>query len=184
MVGRGALYALTPGKGIVAHREPRGVLHAYVVLTKPQDWFERIDFADPQATKARVAAEFQGWARELTALITDSEAAPVLRKIHSLPIGYRWKRIPGVILLGDAAHLAPPDGEGANLALLDGAELGKAIVAHRNHIEAALMEYEQAMFTRTATSAIEAANTFKLCFQEENVPHGLLDLFTGGSAAT
>jgi hypothetical protein len=26
-VGGGALYALVPGKGIIAHREPNGVLH-------------------------------------------------------------------------------------------------------------------------------------------------------------
>lgn len=58
-VGGGALYALTPGKGIVAHREPHGVLHTYVVLTKPQEWFAAFAFADPNATKARVAAELQ-----------------------------------------------------------------------------------------------------------------------------
>lgn len=182
-VGGGALYALTPGKGVVAHREPNGVLHTYVVLARPQEWFEGIDFADPEAAKARVAAELEAWAPELTALIADGETAPVLRKIHSLPIGHRWQRTSGVTLLGDAAHLAPPDGEGANLAMLDGAELGKAIAAHRGDVEAALAEYEEAMFARSATAGVEAAKTFKLCFQDDDVPYGLIDFFTGGSAA-
>jgi 2-polyprenyl-6-methoxyphenol hydroxylase-like FAD-dependent oxidoreductase len=183
-VGGGALYALTPGKGVVAHREPHGVLHTYVVLTKPQEWFDDLDFGDPKAARARVAAELEGWAPELTALIAAGETAAVLRKIHSLPIGHRWKRTSGVTLLGDAAHLSPPDGEGANLAMLDGAELGKAIAAHRDDVEAALAEYEEAMFARSATAAVEAAKIFKLCFQDDNVPHGLLEFFTGNFPPT
>ena len=34
-VGGGALLALAPGRGILAHREPGAVLHTYVALTKP-----------------------------------------------------------------------------------------------------------------------------------------------------
>jgi 2-polyprenyl-6-methoxyphenol hydroxylase-like FAD-dependent oxidoreductase len=178
-VGGGALYALAPGKGIVAHREPDGVLHTYVELTKPQEWIAGIDFANPKAAKARVAAEFEGWAPELTALITDGDTGLVPRAIHTLPTGYRWERVPGVTLLGDAAHLMSPSGEGANLAMYDGAELGKAIAAHRGNLEAALAEYEEAMFARSANEAAEAASILRLCLGE-NAPHGLIDFLTGG----
>jgi 2-polyprenyl-6-methoxyphenol hydroxylase-like FAD-dependent oxidoreductase len=181
LVGRGALYALVPGKGIVAHREPNGVLHTYVALTRPPSFFDAIDFGKPDAARARVVAELEGWAPELTALVTDGDTAPVLRRIHALPIGHRWQRTRGVTLLGDAAHLAPPDGEGANLAMLDGAELGEAIAAHRGDLEAALAELEDAMFARNATAGIEALKTFKLCFDDENAPHGLLALLRQGS---
>jgi 2-polyprenyl-6-methoxyphenol hydroxylase-like FAD-dependent oxidoreductase len=62
-VGSGTMMALAPGKGIMAHREAKATLHAYVALNKPEDWIDGIDFSDPISTPARVAAEFDGWAR-------------------------------------------------------------------------------------------------------------------------
>ena len=41
--------------------------------------------------------------------------------------------------------------------MFDGAELGKAIAAHPDDVEAALTEYEQALFPRSARAAAEAA---------------------------
>jgi 2-polyprenyl-6-methoxyphenol hydroxylase-like FAD-dependent oxidoreductase len=177
-VGGGSLAALAPGKGIQAHRESGGTLHTYVALSKPQEWFADIDFTDPAAATARIAQEFDGWAPELTALITDSDTAPVLRPLSTLPIGHRWERVPGVTLLGDAAHLAPPNGEGANLAMQDGAELGKAIGARPDDVEAALAGYEEAMFLRGADAATDGTLLYELLFGDDT-PHGLIDMFTG-----
>ncbi|WP_030562909.1 FAD-dependent oxidoreductase [Streptomyces aureocirculatus] len=147
-VGGGAMIALTPGRELFAHRERDDTLHAYVGLYESRDWFAAIDFTDASAATARIAREFAAWAPEITALITDSDTAPVLRPLYALPTGHRWDRVPGVTLLGDAAHLSAPNGEGANLAMLDGAELGKAIAAHPDDIESALTAYEQDMFPR------------------------------------
>jgi 2-polyprenyl-6-methoxyphenol hydroxylase-like FAD-dependent oxidoreductase len=175
-VGDGAMYALTPGKGIVAHREAGGILHTYVELNRSAEWFDAVDFTDAAAATARVAAEFDGWAPELAALITDGETPPVARPIYALPDDHRWDRVPGVTLIGDAAHLMPPSGEGANLAMFDGAELGKAIAAHPDDVEAALAEHEEAMFARSAAEAADAWEIIDLCLGER-APYGLIDFF-------
>ncbi|WP_288049604.1 NAD(P)/FAD-dependent oxidoreductase [Nocardia sp.] len=161
-VGAGAMYALTPGKGIVAHREAGDILHTYVELNRPAEWIADIDFTDATAARARIAAEFDGWAPELTALITDGETAPVPRMIHTLPAAHRWDRVPGVTLLGDAAHLMPPSGDGANLAMLDGAELARSIAAHPDDIEAALTAYETFLFPRSAAAYADAHEVIDL----------------------
>ncbi|WP_328396851.1 FAD-dependent oxidoreductase [Nocardia sp. NBC_00416] len=179
-VGGGTMFALAPGKGIVAHREAGDVLHTYVELNRSAEWVGRIDFTDAAAAAARVAAEFDGWAPELTALITDGETAPVPRLIHALPDSHRWDRVPGVTLLGDAAHLMAPSGEGANLAMFDGAELGKAIAAHPGAIEAALTAYEAALFPRSESEAADAHSILELCLGDR-APFSLVDFLAGAS---
>jgi len=177
-VGGGTLMAVAPGKGILAHREANGTLHTFVALNKPEDWIACIDLSAPAAALTCVAGEFDGWAPELTALITDSETNPVLRPIHALPVGHRWNRMPGVTLLGDAAHLMSPfSGEGANLAMYDGAELGKAIAANPGNVETALISYEKDLFPRSASAAEEADRNLKLFFND-NAPQSVVDLFT------
>jgi 2-polyprenyl-6-methoxyphenol hydroxylase-like FAD-dependent oxidoreductase len=180
-VGGGAMFALAPGQGIFAHREAGAVLHAYVALNRPAEWFADIDFADAVAAMGWIAAEFEGWAPGLTALITGGETAPVLRTLQALPTGHRWERAPGVTLIGDAAHLAPPAGEGANLAMFDGAELAKAIVAQPDDVEAALGAYEAVMFPRSASAAADAHQILALCL-DDRAPFGLIDFFTSAFA--
>jgi 2-polyprenyl-6-methoxyphenol hydroxylase-like FAD-dependent oxidoreductase len=178
-VGEGALFSVAPGQGILAHREPDGVLHAYVALSKPQEWIADIDLDDLAAATSRVLAEFADWAPELTALITDGDTTPVLRAVNALPIGHRWDRVPGVTLLGDAAHVMSPfAGEGANLAMFDGSELGNALAAHPDDVEAALAEYEQALFPRSAEFAAESDRNHRLMFNDDT-PADLLKLLTG-----
>lgn len=181
-VGGGALFAMEPGRGIFAHREPDGVLHAYVALRQPMAWIEAVEAADPAARLLRIANEFAGWDPALTALITEAGSAPVFRPIHALPAAHRWARVPGVTLIGDAAHLMAPAGDGANLAMLDGAELGAALAANPGDAEAALAVYEAKLFPRSAEAAAGSAEVLDACLGDD-APHSLVR-FLGEARAT
>ena len=184
LLGAGSYLAVAPGKGIVGHRERDAVLHAYIAVTKPQEWIHDLERRDSAAVIDQVAAEFEGWAPELTALITAADTAPTLRAVNKLPIGHRWDRVAGVSLLGDAAHLMSPfAGEGANLAMFDGSELAAAIIAHPGDLEAALAEYEEALFTRSEEFAADSDGNHQLMFADD-APTGLLALLTGAEPAS
>lgn len=175
-VGTGSASALAPGKGIQAHREPLGVIHGYIALKKSEEWLDHNASSTAATLKQRIAQEFDGWHPAMTALITDADTGPILRPIYSLPADHTWHRLPGVTLVGDAAHLMIPSGEGANLAMFDGAELARAIVAHRGNIEAALTAYENDLFPRSALAAAEAAELQEALFGE-HAPQSLVDMF-------
>jgi 2-polyprenyl-6-methoxyphenol hydroxylase-like FAD-dependent oxidoreductase len=182
VVGDGMLFALGGGRGFLAHRETDGSLHIYVAMRKPQDWLGTVDWTDTATGKAVLLDEFAGWAPELRALITEADGGLVPRAIFGLPVGHRWTPRPGVTLLGDAAHLMSPfAGAGANLAMMDGADLGQAIAAHPGDLAAAIEAYEGPMAARAAEHAAQATASLDICFRDD-APQGLVDLFASFAA--
>lgn len=68
-------------------------------------------------------------------------------------MGLTWLHHPGVTLLGDAAHLMSPfGGQGANLAMLDAADLARAVLdaLAAGDPASATTRYEEVMWPRAA----------------------------------
>lgn len=175
-IGSGTLMAVAPGKGIIAHRYADGRVLGYAALNKPEGWVRSIDFGDPSAGLRQVADEFDGWSPLLTAFVTQSDAEPWLRPIYALPVGLKWDRVPGVTLVGDAGHLMSPfAGEGANLAMYDGADLASKLVEQLD-IEVALTAYEERLFLRSSAAAGRSAKNLENFFGRE-APQSVVTLF-------
>lgn len=153
LTGRGSLFALSDNKYIGGHGGDTIALGCGFRV--PEDWVTDggIDWDDPTAARRALLDRFPDWAPSLTDLIRDCDDTIWPRPIHALPTGLTWDRVPGVTVVGDAAHLMSPfAGEGANLALIDGADLARAILDH-DDLDTALAVYEKTMFPRAAKSA-------------------------------
>ncbi|GAA0497934.1 FAD-dependent oxidoreductase [Paractinoplanes deccanensis] len=144
LVGPGNLWCVGVSRILAAQRLGDGSIRVGISLRADQ-----IDSdIDTYRGKHAVLSLFDGWDARLTALIEAGDSAPVPRRIEAMPTGTRWESRPGITLLGDAAHLMPPVGEGANQAMLDGAELAAALAANPADPDTAIRAYEEGMFAR------------------------------------
>jgi len=172
LVGKGMMMALSDERAIFGHREPNNELCIYAALKVPAEWSRQA------ISRAMLREHFHDWHYDFHQALASSDGDLLPRPIFMLPQGHRWPRMPGVTLLGDAAHLMSPfAGEGANLAMIDGADLARAIIAHPTDIERAFAEYEATMFPRARAAAAESAAGLELAF-EANAPQAMLDFFT------
>ncbi|WP_433190330.1 FAD-dependent oxidoreductase [Actinoallomurus sp. CA-150999] len=165
MVGRGTYWVLGNGISLAAQRNGDGRVRIGISFyNTAEDWFATsgIPFDDPAAARARLIDLLAGWDPRFIALIAACDDTVVPRSIATLPVGLTWPSTPGVTLLGDAAHLMPPTGQGANMALLDGAVLGLALAAHPDDLSTAVKEYEREMFERTSAAARMSADMHEL----------------------
>ncbi|NUR60728.1 MAG: FAD-dependent monooxygenase [Catenulispora sp.] len=152
MVGRGNYWVMGDGISLAAQRNGDGRVRIGVSFyNTAEDWFATsgIPFDDPAAARARLIDLLPGWDPKITALIEACDDLIMPRSITSLPVGLTWPSRPDVTLVGDAAHLMPPVGHGANMALLDGAALALALAAHPDDLPVGVAEYEREMFERT-----------------------------------
>ncbi|WP_431903569.1 FAD-dependent oxidoreductase [Amycolatopsis thermoflava] len=151
LTGAGQMFANDgDGHGIILQRNSNGLIRGYLVVRG-----DRIAVHEPEAVKRFLLDEFAHWGDVFRPALTDWDAV-VERPIHVLPAPLTWPHTAGVTLLGDAAHvMAPFGGFGANLALLDGAELAHAI-ADEPTLDAAITRYEKGMLARAGELAVGA----------------------------
>lgn len=118
LTGQGTMVADHEGLMLWAQRNSGNHIRAYACLRADEDW---------KPSNAELLDIYADWHPSLRAFLAGEL---VHRPLYALPVPHTWEHTPGVTLLGDAAHLMPPLGVGANLALQDAAELALAIAEH------------------------------------------------------
>ncbi|MDX3577206.1 MULTISPECIES: NAD(P)/FAD-dependent oxidoreductase [unclassified Streptomyces] len=147
LVGDGSMAVYGVNRKLVAQRNSGGHVKVYAQFRAPLDWHAHLDPADAGAVRSGLLALFDGWAAPVLDLLRHG-AVFVHRPLYVLPVSHTWTHVPGVTLLGDAAHLMPPLGAGANLAMLEGAELAEAVAAAPADLDDAVRAFEERMWAR------------------------------------
>ncbi|WP_141581854.1 NAD(P)/FAD-dependent oxidoreductase [Actinomadura sp. WMMA1423] len=149
LVGDGSVAVYGVNRGLTAQRNSGGHVKVYARFRAPLDWHTDLDLADAEAVRSNLLALFDGWAAPVLDLLRHGGAF-AHRPLYALPVSHTWTHVPGVTLLGDAAHLMPPLGAGANLAMLEGAELAEAVAAGPGDPDQAVRAFEERMWARAA----------------------------------
>lgn len=172
LVGDGHMWANGDGRTIVLQRNSGDVVRGYVSMRAELDWLAHAGLGtadgrggildangtqttDTERVRTALRERFAEFAPELLRVIDDSEGSLPNRPIFALPTPTRWEHRVGITLLGDAAHVMSPfGGNGVNLALLDGAELARAVLTSAGDgtsLDDAVRAYEERMVERGAT---------------------------------
>ncbi|RDI29683.1 FAD-dependent oxidoreductase [Lentzea flaviverrucosa] len=139
LTGQGTMVADGEGLMIWSQRNSGDHIRAYACMRAREDW---------KPSNADLMELYAGWHPSLLAFL---EGELFYRPLYSLPVPHTWEHTPGVTLLGDAAHLQPPLGVGANLAMQDAAELALAIAA--DGVRDGVRAYESVMVPRSVSFA-------------------------------
>jgi 2-polyprenyl-6-methoxyphenol hydroxylase-like FAD-dependent oxidoreductase len=176
LVGRGSMSAPYANRSLIAQRNGGGVVRIYAAVRRPIGWASDLGLADgdPARVRAVLLEVFADYAPVFHELIRASADDVVVRPITALPVPHTWEHRPGVTLVGDAAHLMSPfSGMGANLAMLDGADLARLLLAHPGDPDAAVRAYEELMWPRSADAARASATGIERAIAADAPAHSL-----------
>jgi 2-polyprenyl-6-methoxyphenol hydroxylase-like FAD-dependent oxidoreductase len=185
--------ALGNRHGVTAQRGSYDSARLYIFITTPDENFATTSgLVNEMAASAKnkllsddtLLGQWGPRIKELVVVGCDEESANNLgtkvdiRPVCGLPMGYTWEHKSGTTLIGDAAHLMPPSGEGVNIAMWDAVMLSQAIIkAHetvgqdaasfQNALNPVIKEFEGEMAVRAKEAAEQSLMLNETMFAED-----------------
>ncbi|MDR2270204.1 MAG: FAD-dependent monooxygenase [Sphingobacterium sp.] len=152
LVNQGNLMAMGDGASLVVQPRGDGGFTFYAASMYPENWgiSSGINFGNTIEVSRYLHKHFANWNPIFLTLFVASETF-TWRPLNYFPLSTKWAAKNNLTLIGDAAHLMPPNGEGVNLAMLDALDLCKCLTSG-DHIslKEAITAYENIMFERAA----------------------------------
>jgi len=163
LVDKANLMAMGVGKSIAAQPRGNGGLTFYASSLYPEDWIKTsgIDFTNPAEVYAYLVDFYKGWNPVYYTLFKACNRF-VPRPLTYFPLDQPWETKPNITLLGDAAHLMPPSGEGVNAAMLDALDLSECLTSSEFiDVQSAIAGYEVQMRARAVLLLAESLEGIK-----------------------
>lgn len=158
LISKANMIAMGLGKTIAAQPRGDGGLTFYAASLYPERWVENggVDFGENEAVRAFLKNYYKDW-NPIFFTLFDACMQFVPRPLNYFPLNQQWAPKANVTLIGDAAHLMPPSGEGVNTAMLDALDLCDCLTNGRyNDVQTAIGAYEEKMLGRAAVLGKEA----------------------------
>ena len=188
LVGSGSYSACGAGKAVMVQRGSLDSARIYLMISSEAESYlaeSGLDGMSAEELKGKLlngrGAVFESWGawpKELIAAGCDAEAGNEIsaKPFYMLPPGHNWTHVPGLALLGDAAHLMTPfAGEGVNAAMLDALQLSEALVeCYPSSPDKAIESYETKMFPRAKEIMEESFQNMKMIFAADS-PRGFVE---------
>lgn len=178
----GSLMAMGQEKMLTVQPRGDGGLTFYAASMYPENWekVSGINFHRPEEVSGYLNNFYNGWHPAFHKLFKACSHF-TYRPLNYHPLKLRWQTRSNITILGDAAHLMPPNGEGVNLAMLDALDLSNCLTTGTyQNIEAALAAYEELMFARAYPISEETVAGIKDFASPNNESiQKLIQLFAG-----
>lgn len=150
LVNHGNLMAMGDGASLVVQPRGDGGFTFYAASMYPENWSIScgIDFGNAEEVRRYLKKHFANW-NPIFFMLFEASGHFTWRPLNYFPLEQRWSAKNKITLIGDAAHLMPPNGEGVNLAMLDALDLCNCLTSRSNiTIKDAISAYEHIMFER------------------------------------
>jgi 2-polyprenyl-6-methoxyphenol hydroxylase and related FAD-dependent oxidoreductases len=160
LVNQGNLMAMGDGSSLVVQPRGDGGFTFYAASMYPENWSisSGINFSNAEEVKRYLRKHFANW-NPVFFMLFEASGHFTWRPLNYFPLEQRWTAKNNMTLIGDAAHLMPPNGEGVNLAMLDALDLCNCLTTKDDiDIKDAILAYEDIMFERALPLCRETLN--------------------------